>query len=572
MPDNSAVDRFDLQRALLIARRRWWLVAACALAVAAAAAAFTMAQTKQYSTSAWLLLRDQGLAEAVLPTTGATQTVDPTREAQTNIDLVSSPAVADRTARAVHSAPAVVAGAVLVSAEGTTNLVSIKATDPDPARAAQLANTYAAQAISFRRQTDSAQAAQAQAEVQTQLNRLSPAQRRSSDGQLLQSRNQELKLLAATETGNIQLVQRAGVPSGPASELKRNLLLGLLVGLLLGLGAAALAERLSRRLRQPEELRDIYKLPVLTEVPEIRGLKHSSEPVALAPDERDAFRMLLARLRYTKLDSRVRSLLVTSADAREGKSTVAWYLAETAALGGNRRVLLVEADLRAPVLGTRHGLRAAPGLTDILAERAELEDVIQTIRLTQPEVGQEAGPQARSVRIKTVAANRRDADPAVQPRRHRVVSHHLPHGLDPEVVTMDVLVAGTPPRDPTTAMESQSLAQLLLTLGDNYDLVVFDTVPALLVADAMPLMTMVGGVLVVARVGACTREQATMLRDELGNMRVHTLGLIANGVKAGTGHRYGHYREPERGHRRRRMPHAAFVSAGDRSYLGATKD
>jgi Mrp family chromosome partitioning ATPase len=548
--DDGAADRFDLRRALAIARRRWRLTTACALAVAGAAFAFSVTQQKQYTASASLLLRDQGLTQALLPTAVTTMTVDPTREAETNIDLVSSPAVIGRVATAVHMTPAAVAADVKASAQGATNLVSVYATSADPRLAAILANTFAAQAIAVRRETDQAQVIQAQSVVQAQLNAMTAAELNGSDGQLLQSRNEELKLLAAGETGNTQLIHSASAPSTPSlPRTKRSVELGLLLGLLLGVGAAALAERLNRRVREPEEFREIFGLPVLTEIPEIRALKRKRSQVRLGPNERNAFRMLLARVRYTnpKPDSQIRSVLVTSAGTQEGKSMVAWHLAETAALAGDRRVLLVEADMRVPVIAARHGLRAAPGLRELLVERLELNSAIQTVPLSAGDDRVTQSAKAGTIRFKVrrghtgktsedTAISGDNADTAV---RH--AWNELPHRSSAREPNVDVIVAGMPARDPSPLIESEMMVQLLGTLQGYYDLIVFDTVPALLVPDAMPLLTMVEGVLVVGRLGFTTRDQASMLRDELHRLNVHALGVIVNEVNAGSRRSYGHY-------------------------------
>jgi capsular exopolysaccharide synthesis family protein len=275
--------------------------------------------------------------------------------------------------------------------------------------------------------------------------------------------------------------------------------LGALLGLLLGLALTMLAERWSRRVRTSDEFGEIHGLPVLAEVPESRALNHRNRGAGLSGEEREAFRMLLGRVRYSTEGGDVRSVVVTSAGAGEGKSTVAWRLAETAALPGSARVVLVEADMREPVLAARQRLRVNPGLADILEGHARVAEAVQTLDL--------AGG---------VNGSRRPA-------------------------SMDVIVGGLPPADPAALIESGRMRTLLLGLTKTYDLVVLDAVPALLAADAMPLMSNVGGVLIVSRLGLTTRDQATMLRDELRTLRAPLIGVIANGVKHRSGQRPGYY-------------------------------
>jgi Mrp family chromosome partitioning ATPase len=119
---------------------------------------------------------------------------------------------------------------------------------------------------------------------------------------------------------------------------------------------------------------------------------------------------------------------------------------------------------------------------------------------------------------------------------------------------MDVLVAGTPAPDPPTLLGSERMAGSLRSLADDYELDVFDTAPALLVADAVPLMSLVDGVLIVGCVGLTRREEAATLRDELAGLGAPILGVIANRVRKGSGRRYGYYPD-ERKRGRRLSPH-----------------
>jgi succinoglycan biosynthesis transport protein ExoP len=498
---------FELRRVLMIARRRWWIAALCALAVTGAAYAFSKSQQKQYTSSASLLLSDSDADQVLLTVPISQPTVDPTRQADTDISVVSSPAIFDMTAAALHLPATTVASEVTVTEQGQTNVVAIQATDPDPRLAASLANTYAQQAIVFARNTDRAQVQGVQRAVQAQLNRMSAAERASTSGQQLQARNQELQLLADAQTGNAEIINAASVPTSPSlPRTKRNLILGLLFGLLLGIGAALLTERLSRRVRISEELRDIHGLPVLVDVPASRRLRRGGAVLPSAESDREPFRMLLARLRYSNPSNDLRSILLTSAGAKEGKSTIAWHLAAAAAVSSPQRVLLVETDLRKPVLAARYGLRPGPGLADILSTLTWSDDVIQTVTVAGD--GNGGGPRK----------------------------------------TIDVIVGGTPTTHAATLIESEGMTDLLRYFGESYDLIVLDAAPALLVADAIPLISKVGGVLVVSRVGVTTRDEAAMLKDQLEALNAPTLGLVANGVRGGSGKRYGYYADGSRRH------------------------
>ena len=106
--------------------------------------------------------------------------------------------------------------------------------------------------------------------------------------------------------------------------------------------------------------------------------------------------------------------------------------------------------------------------------------------------------------------------------------------------TLDVIVAGAIPPNPAELMESRKLGDLVDQLTGMYDLVVIDTPPVSVVADAMPLVALVSGVVVVSWMGRTTRDAAMHLRRELESLNAPTLGVVVNRVKAGTDGYYGY--------------------------------
>ena len=155
------------------------------------------------------------------------------------------------------------------------------------------------------------------------------------------------------------------------------ILLGVLFGVLLGGGLALVREQSDRKLRRTEQVTAAFDAPVLTTVPRSRALKRHKPFADLPPEVAEAFRMLQMNLRFAR-DEPVRSVLVTSARSREGKTTVSWNLAAAAASGG-LSVALVEADLRRPSLAERYDLEQAPGLAEALQGEVSISAAMQTI-------------------------------------------------------------------------------------------------------------------------------------------------------------------------------------------------
>lgn len=482
---------------LRMLRRRIRVVVICALLVPLAAVAFSVSQQKEYAATASLLFRDPQLDQKLFGSTVFAPSNDPAREAATNAKLVSLDVVAARTSKALHGrmSASAISGEISVEPAGQSDVVSITATDPDPAFAARLANSFAQQFIAFRRDADRSKIASAQQLVQQQIDRLDPRSRDGRQGSALRARDEQLRILAALQTGNAELVQPATTPAAPSSPKPvRNGIIGLLLGLIMGVGLALLLERIDRRLKDSKEVSDLFGRPVIGVIPESRELSRAEQRFDDLPtNEAEPMRMLRANLRYFNVDREIHSVLVTSAAPGEGKSTVAKHLASAAANTGER-VLLLEADLRRPTLKTRMRLAGNAGLSQVLAGTRTLSEAIETVSL----------------------------DGSAESR------------------TLDVLASGPLPPNPTDLIESERMRQVLGAVSERYDLVVIDTPPTSVVSDAIPLVKSSDGVLVVSRLGKTTRDSLAHLRDQLNNLGAYVLGVVVNSVGRGGASGYGY--------------------------------
>jgi receptor protein-tyrosine kinase len=486
----------DVERFLRILRRRKWIILLVFLGITGAALALSLSKQKQYTATSSLLFRDPGI-DRTLFKTYPPQITDPATTKSNNQRLVHVSPVSRATAARLGGGvitPAFVHSKVSVALQGQSDLVSVIATDPDPAFAARLSNTYAAEYIKWRRNVDRMIIRKAQSDIRRQLDEVAEPNRQG----LIRSL-QNLEVIAALQTGRAELVETAKPPSTPSSPKPvRDGILGAIMGLIFGVSLAFLAERLDRRITEPRELEETYRIPVVGAVPESKALREtrstSDGELQLVP-EGEAFRKLRARLRYFNVDRDIRSILVTSAGPEEGKTVVASHLALAAAIGGQTRVLLLEADLRKPSLVGRFELAPMPGLSELLTHDIEIGEVVQRIPVAS--------------------------------------------GFD-GVSTLDVIVAGAIPPNPAELMESRKMGDLVDQLTGMYDLVVIDTPPVSVVADAMPLVPVVSGVVVVSWMGRTTRDAAVHLRHELESLNAPTLGVVVNRVKAGTDAYYGY--------------------------------
>jgi capsular exopolysaccharide synthesis family protein len=212
--------------------------------------------------------------------------------------------------------------------------------------------------------------------------------------------------------------------------------------------------------------------------------RHPRSPVS------EAFRTLRTNLSYTSPDQPLRSLLFTSAGPEEGKSTVAANLAVVLAQAGSR-VLVVDADLRKPVMHKAFKLENRRGLTNALVEDLDFAELVR--------------------------------------------STDLP-GLF-------VLTSGPIPPNPAELLGSARMQRLLPALAAAYDLVLVDTPPVLAVTDAAVLAPLVDGAILVARAGVTRTDLLKEAKEALERTGVRLLGAVLNGLRPDTeGYYYYHYR------------------------------
>jgi polysaccharide biosynthesis transport protein len=533
-----------------IAFRRWWLIGLCVLLGAVAAGVYSAKQEKLYTASADVLFRADSPPEqsvqTVLGLPSPSISPDPTQEAATDVALVSLGTVADMTAQALRHGVSAgeVASEVSVGEVGQSNIVTLTATDSSPVRAAALANEYARQIVVFRQNLNRSVVASAILDVQNRLRKLPPGQT-SGPGPTrttLRSQLSQLSALAGSQTGDVQVVQTASIPSAPSSpRTKLNIAAGAVLGLILGIALALLVHRLDRRVESPTELGDAYGLPVLGVVPRTRQLALANRGVAqrlrlanaarppntngtrstthlvLPASAADAFRAVRTRLRYAHPDRDIRSVLVTSASRGEGKSTVAWQLARVVAMQRNRRVLVLECDLRRPILARAHGLSPAPGLVEVLSGSVPLNAAVQTL-----------DPSTEEAHFDFVSLDDLSLDSIGQLEPEGKSS---PGGVQRS--QMDVLVAGSPTSSPADLLDSDQMSALLQDLASQYDFILLDAPPGPLVSDTFPLVSQADGVIIVSSMRHASRDAVNTLRSQLELLDAPILGVVVNNAKHG---------------------------------------
>ncbi len=391
---------------------------------------------------------------------------EPQRTVETNLQLLGLPVLAARTAQKLPSgySKEVVEKSIEAAQQGESDIVEIKATTNNAEIAAEMANTYADEFLAFKE----------------------GASDEATEGEEFGEEAEESEETEGAAS-SVRIVERATPEDTPVSpKPAKNVIFGGLIGLVLGLGLALLLEQLDRRVKREDDLPDATSLPVLTTIPRRKGLEggHIADGT-MSPAEAEIFLMLRANLRYFNVRRDIRSILVTSAAPGEGKSTVAIGLAFAAAVGGEK-ALLIEADMRNPSIASSLGLSRERGLSLLLSSEHETLD--------------EA--------VVSVPAN--------------IISESA------ENASFDVLTSGPIPPNPTELAGSPQMRTLIAEAESSYDLVLIDSPPLLVVADTIPLVSSVGGVLTVGALGISTKDAVSALADRLEMMEAPTLGMVAN--------------------------------------------
>jgi succinoglycan biosynthesis transport protein ExoP len=466
-----------LETAWRILRRQWFIVLQAVLVTAALAVVFSSTRDKQYTASASLLFGTP--SETVL---GTGSFVDENRQAATNEALLKLGVVAQSAAALLNgrATPLQIEDAISVVSQPEANLIDVEATTDNRRLSADMANAYSNAFIEFRQRSDRDQIEEAIGLAEQGRAALTDTQRAGPEGEALDQRIQELETAKSLQTGGAELVQTASPPAEPsAPHPVRDGILGAMLGLVFGFGLAAVRERWNRSIKSVDELEAATGWPVLSRVPRSRTLARRGK---LAPRsaEAEAFRMLRASLRYFSINTKLRSLLVTSALPGEGKSTTARRLAETMAAMGDR-VVLVEADMHR---GAGQFSEERPsGLSGALT-RLELDEVLLEVPV--------AGSDEDGARALTI------------------------------------LPSGPLPPNPSELLESERMRRIMDDLHAEFDMVIIDSPPLPLLSDAMTLVGQVSGVIVVTAVGKVTHDQITEFANQLWRLRGNVLGTVAN--------------------------------------------
>lgn len=309
----------------------------------------------------------------------------------------------------------------------------------------------------------------------------------------LLSNYEAVRLARLQNTPSVVQVEQAIPPTNPIQPGPlRNVILGALIGLLATGTLAFILEYLDDTLKTPAEISNILGLPVVGFVANESGMeKNEGIPYVTANPRSpmaETFRTLRTNLEFASVDRPLKTILVTSPGTSDGKTTVATNLAAVMAQA-NKRVILLEADLRRPRVHHALGMSNHIGLSDVFRSQVDIRDV------------------ARYSKVKDLA----------------------------------VITSGKLPPNPAELLGSARMVQILSRLVESASVVIIDS-PPFVVSDSTVLSAKVDGVLLVIQPGKTHAEAAKAMVAQLNRAGAHVVGVVLNRVPRKNANYYGYYR------------------------------
>jgi len=300
---------------------------------------------------------------------------------------------------------------------------------------------------------------------------------------LLRTKYEEVRIAEAGQIGNVTIVDTA-LPGGMIKpNRRRNLILGIFAGLAAGVGFIFLKEQLDSSIKNPEDIEKL-DIPVIGVIPKVsrsdvitsdgrQGLIMVTAPRQAASE---AYRDLRTSLRFSATDNDMRTILVTSAGPREGKSTTVGNLAVAFAQTGSK-VLIVDTDMRRPVMHKIFNVPREPGFSEAMAGINPLEETLK-----------ETG-----------------------------------------VENLSVLTCGYIPHNPSELLGSGRFREFLATLEGLFDIVILDSPPVAVVTDPIVISPEADATLMVAGVKKIDRKVLRSAWDKLQRGSGRCVGAVLNG-------------------------------------------
>ncbi len=340
------------------------------------------------------------------------------------------------------------------------------------------------------------------------------------------SKREALRIDAAQKQVPWQLLTPTTVPQSSTISVKQNLVLGVALGLFLGIGVALLLDKLTNVVHSSKEVKYITNLHILGTIPfnnvykklsKVAGIRGLTRSLALNfnLDKRskqfqtnsnsqfwESLHSLYTNIRFLSSDTPIRSLTIVSVASKEGRSTIALQLAQTAAAMG-QRTLLVDADLRSPTIHTLLDLPNLKGLSDAIVEDMDFHCLIHNLDF----ISERANANGVSATVTKQMAEFQSAN------------------------NLFVLTAGQIPPNPVNLLSSSQMQSLVKQFEANFNLVIYDTSPLFETADSSLLAAYTDASLLVIGLRVTNQSMLKTVMERLKISATPILGVVTNEVR-----------------------------------------
>lgn len=300
---------------------------------------------------------------------------------------------------------------------------------------------------------------------------------------------------------NVQVIDEAQVPQEPIKPRPMlNMAIAGVLGVMLGVFLAFLFEYLDNTIKTPEDVRKYLELSVIGTIPKVKdedkkliSLTDPKSPIT------EAFRTLRTNIQFSSIDKQLKTIIITSSTPGEGKSTISANLAGTIAQG-EKKVLLVDCDLRKPKVHKTFNINNVEGLTNLLVGNKSVEEVA-----------------------------------------------HKYEGLE----NLYIITSGPIPPNPAELLASKRMEDFITDIKKDFDMIILDTPPVGLVTDSAVLSTVADGLILVTAVAQTEIGNVVIGKELLNKVKANIIGVVLNKVpienraysKYGYSKYYGYYGE-----------------------------
>ena len=337
---------------------------------------------------------------------------------------------------------------------------------------------------------------------------------------LLEKKYQEALIAEAEKLEEVKILKPAIEPTAPINPPKivNNTILGILLGIILGIVFALVIETFDTSIGAIEEVEEFLGIHVLGVIPfvsmeEIKTLISNDPKAVIDEDElrryarlsahfvpastlSESYKALRTSLNFSCAENKLKTILFTSSSPGEGKTSIVINLAITMAQIG-QKVLLIDGDLRRPIISKLFGIEQIPGLTDIILGNYEWHKVVRSITDLM------TGKLSIEDIMKTP-------------------------GLD----NLHIITSGSYSPNPAEILDSRAIGEFLDDIRGEYDIILIDAPPVLAATDAALWSSRTDGTAMVYQVGKVARGALKRSKVSLENLKANLIGVVLNGLKA----------------------------------------